>query len=180
MAASWSNVAKDEDRRLFLRRMDEVEPTPIDGTVGAQRPFFSPDDRWLGFFAQGKLRMVPVTGGAARVLADAPAALGASWGPSGAIVFAGESQAGLRRVEVEGGSVEELTTPDMAGVSHRWPEFLPGGDAVLYTLWRGPLGTMRGSRCSISPPAPAPSSSRGAARPVSSPRESSSTIGRTN
>ena len=132
-------VAKDEDRRLFLRRMDELEPSPIDGTVGAQRPFFSPDDRWLGFFAQGKLQVVPVTGGTARVLADAPAALGACWGPSGTLVFAGEPQAGLRRVAAAGGSVEELTSPEAAGVSHRWPELLPGGDAVLYTLWRGRL-----------------------------------------
>ena len=76
------------DRQLFVRRLDRTESAPLSGTEGARNHFFSPDGQWLGFFAEGKLKKIAVTGGAAVTLADAPDDRGGSWSEDGTIVFA--------------------------------------------------------------------------------------------
>jgi eukaryotic-like serine/threonine-protein kinase len=78
-------------QQVYLRAMDSLEAKPIPGTEGAVNPFFSPDGRWLGFFAGEKLKKVSVSGGAALTLGDAPSPRGASWGSLGMIAFATES-----------------------------------------------------------------------------------------
>ena len=75
-------------QQLYLRAMDSLEAKPIAGTEGAIQPFFSPDGQWLGFFAAGKLKKVPVSGGATLTLGDALDPCGASWGSQGMIAFA--------------------------------------------------------------------------------------------
>jgi serine/threonine-protein kinase len=119
-------------QQLYLRAMDSSTPRPIPGTEGAVNPFFSPDGQWLGFFARGKLKKVSVSGGSTQTLGDALFPRGASWGGQGMIVFAPASASILQQVSEAGGVPQTLTHLDKAEVSHRWPEFLPGGKALLF------------------------------------------------
>jgi eukaryotic-like serine/threonine-protein kinase len=120
------------NQRLYLRAMDSLESTPIPGTEGAFDPFFSPDSQWLGFFAGGKLMKVAVSGGAALNLGDAAFPYGASWSSQGIIAFAPATVLALQQLPDAGGTPKPLTRFENADVSHRWPEFLPGGKAVLF------------------------------------------------
>ena len=118
---------------LHVRRLDQLQATPLSGTDGAGSAFFSPDGQWLGFFADNKLKKVSVTGGAAVTLADAPNARGGSWADDGTIVFVPDTRVGVMRVSSSGGKPEPLTTLGEGEVTQRWPQMLPGGKAVLYT-----------------------------------------------
>jgi serine/threonine-protein kinase len=131
---------RDELLRLYLRPLDDTEATPIAGTEGAKSPFFSPDGRWLGFFAQSKLKKVTVSGTALEVLADAPAARGGVWGTDGAIYFAPTNASSLWKVPAAGGAVSEVTRLERAAgeISHRWPELTPDGKTLLFSVWTGP------------------------------------------
>ena len=132
-------VRRGGTSQLYLRSLQKLEPTPIPGTEDGTAPFTSPDGEWLGFFAEGKLKVVPFTGGRATAIADGPSPRGASWGPDGKIVFAPLTVGGLSTVSTTGGSIETLTTldPERDGKSHRWPSYLPGGKALLFTSWTG-------------------------------------------
>ena len=123
-------------RQLFVRTRDRIEPRPVAGTEGASSPFFSPDGKWIGFFADGKVKKVPTEGGVATVLADAPNNRGGVWLADDSIVYAPDYPSGLMRVSARGGTPEVLTTPDAAGGerTHRWPTYLPGDAAVLFTI----------------------------------------------
>jgi serine/threonine-protein kinase len=120
-----------------MRRVEDLEASPLRGTEGARNPFFSPDGQWIAFFAEGNLKKIAVTGGGAVTLCDSPDNRGGSWGEDGTIVFTpgGGPGVGLSRVPSAGGTPEVLTKPDpRAGeATHRWPQVLPGGKAVLYT-----------------------------------------------
>ena len=122
-------------RMLYLRRLDQLQATPLTGTEDALGPFFSPDNRWLAFFAGDKLKKVPVNGGTAITLADALNARGGTWSEDGTIVFAPDTAPGatLLRVSDAGGRVAPVTTMVGGEVTHRWPHVLPGGRALLYT-----------------------------------------------
>jgi serine/threonine-protein kinase len=124
---------------LFVRPVDRLEATPLAHGVGLRDPFVSPDGQWVGFF-DGPLVMkrVPLTGGAPVLVArlDAPEQ-GATWAADGTIIFAtGTTATGLQRVSADGGSPVVLTRPDHARgeTTHRWPEQLPGGRTILYTV----------------------------------------------
>ncbi len=119
-------------QQLYLRTMDSLEATPILGTEGAAHPFFSPDGQWLGFFANQKLKKISVRGGAAQTLADATLSNGASWRSQGTIAFSAATSSFLQQVPEAGGEPQELTHLEAGEVSHRWPEFLPGGKAMLF------------------------------------------------
>ena len=139
-------VARDGDAsQLYLRASDQLEARAIDGAEGARQPFFSHDSHWLAFYARvtsigtGRvLKKVAVSGGAPVTIADlAGAHRGGSWGPDGRIVlgtrlFAG----GLSQVWLEEGAAEPLTVPDRERheESHRFPQMLPGGKALLFTM----------------------------------------------
>jgi serine/threonine-protein kinase len=128
------NVA--ERPQLFLRRLDQLTAAPLPGTQGARTPFFSPDGQWVAFFADGQLKRIAVNGGAAVVLANAPAPRGGTWSEDGTIFFTpGSLGVGLSRVSSSGGATEVLTRPDPAAgeATHRWPQALPGAKAVLFT-----------------------------------------------
>ena len=122
--------------QLYVRRLEQLQATPLTGTEEAASPFFSPDSQWIAFFAQGKLKKIPVTGGAVVTLCDAANGRGGSWGEDGTIVFT-PSVAGsglfLWRVSSGGGKPEPLPKPGDGEVTQRWPQVLPGGKAVLYT-----------------------------------------------
>jgi serine/threonine-protein kinase len=120
--------------QLYVRRLGELSAVPLAGTVDARNPFFSPDGRWVAFFAGGQLRKVAVTGGAAVTLCAVSDNRGGTWAEDGSIVFQPTSSgSGLSRVPSSGGAPAPLTTLGTGQATHRWPHVLPGGKAVLYT-----------------------------------------------
>jgi Tol biopolymer transport system component len=126
-------------RQLYVRAFNNPDGKAIPGTEGASIPFFSPDGRWLGFFAQGKLKKVSIDGGAPVSLCDVGLGGGASWGADDTIVFSSARDSGLWRIPATGGQPQALTTPDPAKgeYSHRYPQFLPGGKGVVFTSLNG-------------------------------------------
>ena len=127
-------VANAEGRpQLWIRPLDETTPRPISGTNGASAPFWSPDGRTIGFFADGKLKTISVASGAAQVLADAPSGRGGTWNRDDVIVFAPETNGvGLMRVAATGGTATAVTRLGPGHSSHRWPQFLPNGRQFLF------------------------------------------------
>ena len=124
--------------QLYARTMDQLTVAPISGTGGGSSPFFSPDGQWVGFFVDGELRKVPVSGGPAVTLCKAAALFGASWGDDNTIVFATQRNGGLSRVPASGGTPESLTTPQAGEYAHRLPHMLRGSRAVIFTILKGP------------------------------------------
>ena len=124
--------------QLFVRALDALEPVAV--FTGAPRgPFVSPDGQWIGFVdGNAVLKKVAVTGGPAVTLATLDSTpRGATWGPDDTIIFATNSATtGLQRVAAAGGPTTVLTRPDRAQgeADHLWPELLPGGRAVLFTI----------------------------------------------
>ncbi len=125
-------LGADGKQRIYLRPLDQLEATPLSGTEGAIAPFFSPDGEWIGFFADGKLKKVAVQGGAPVALCNAPGPRGGSWSEDGTIVFAPNVVGGLFRVSSAGGTPQSLTTLGKGEGGHRWPQVLPGGEAVVF------------------------------------------------
>lgn len=126
----------DDPLQLYLRSMDEFEAFPMPGAENARLPFFSPDGRWVGFWADGALQKVAVQGGAPVKICDLPVGFrGGSWGPDDTIILGGENT-GLRRVSARGSEPVAITTPNMERREdyHAWPEMLPGGRDVLFTI----------------------------------------------
>ena len=127
-------------QQLYLRAVDGSETKVLAGTELATNPFFSPDGQWSGFFAQGKLKKVSISAGTIQTLCEAPDGRGGNWAPDGSIYFAATNTAGLSKVSASGGTPTAVTTLDRANgeVTHRWPQVLPGGRAVMFTVWTGP------------------------------------------
>jgi serine/threonine protein kinase len=125
-------------QRLYLRAMDSLqEAQPIPDTEGASSPFFSPDSQWLGFLAGGQLKKISVGGGAAATITFSAYAGGANWGSQGMIAFPPANLSFLQQVPDAGGAPLPLTRLGKSDSSHRWPEFLPGGKAVLFAASDG-------------------------------------------
>ena len=137
-------AAKADFRKLYVRRLDESQSQVIAGTAGARRPFLSPSGQWVGFFAGGELRVVPVTGGSPRTLAAATGALGAVWVDDDSIVFARGPGWGLHLVTLSSGNSSAITAPDRAAgeSAHCWPTLLHGRK-IVYTGWRGHMARSR-------------------------------------
>jgi serine/threonine protein kinase len=125
--------ASDTERRICTRRLDQAQPIALAGTEGVQTVFFSPDGKWIGFSAHGKLRKVSVEGGAAITLCDAPFERGASWSEDGFIIASLNSPNGLARIPENGGAPQPLTQFRPGEQRDRWPQVLPGVNAVLFT-----------------------------------------------
>jgi serine/threonine-protein kinase len=118
---------------LYVRHLDQLSATVLNGTEGADTPCFSPDGRWIAFIAGGKLKKVPTAGGPVVILADAPEPRGVSWAEDGTIIYAPHFRRALMRVPSLGGEARPLTTLANGEISHRFPQALPGGRAVLFT-----------------------------------------------
>jgi eukaryotic-like serine/threonine-protein kinase len=147
---SFPAISPDGSRLVFCARLNSGEPilwiralsastfVLIPGTEGARDPFWSPDSRSIGFFANGKLKTVGAELGAGppsvQTLADAPQPRGGTWSPDGTIVFARNIEDGLYRVPASGGDVTAVTTLDRRKLenSHRWPQFFPDGRHLLF------------------------------------------------
>lgn len=124
----------DGGQVLATRLLSETRPALLAGTENGRDPFFSPDGEWIGFFADGKMRKIPVQGGVPAVLCDTVSARGASWGSDGNVIAALNITGGLSRIPAEGGTPQPITKPRGAASTHCWPQTLPGSDAVLFTL----------------------------------------------
>jgi eukaryotic-like serine/threonine-protein kinase len=132
---------EDGRPRLYLRELGALAVKPIAGTEGGSHPFFSPDGQWVGFWAEGSLRKLPLAGGEPQVVAPAQRLRGAAWLADDTIVFAPTATSGLHRVPSAGGAVQPLTSIDASAGedSHRWPAALPGGRGLLFNV-SGPSG----------------------------------------
>jgi Tol biopolymer transport system component len=117
--------------QLFVRRFDEVEPHALVGTEDATYPFWSPDSRQIGFFAEGRLKIVRVAGGPPQSICPAANARGGTWSTRGEIVFVPDINRPLYRVSVVERTATPLGTLPAGHTGHRWPQFLPGEDRVL-------------------------------------------------
>jgi serine/threonine-protein kinase len=131
---------RDGDRRLVLRALDRPEERVLPGTGGALSPFFSPDGEWVAFFTETGLKKVPLAGGTpVTICATPPVPRGGVWGDDGTIYFSPDFSRGLQRVAAAGGRPEDVTRVDFAAgeSNHLLPELLPGGDVLLFTVWKG-------------------------------------------
>ncbi|HUG98475.1 MAG TPA: protein kinase [Gammaproteobacteria bacterium] len=122
-------------RTLLLRRLDEPDVRPLAGGEGGSSPFFSPDGRWIGFWADGQLRKLPLAGGVAIPLCRAQRPSGVSWGDDGHIVF-GQGGAGIFEVSADGGEARLLLQPQRSRgeLAMHGPQWLGDRRALLYTL----------------------------------------------
>jgi serine/threonine-protein kinase len=124
-------------RGLYLRPLDQLTATLIPATEEAESPFFSPDGQWIGYWAAGQIRRVPLGGGPSVPIVATSQLFGISWGDDDRLVFA-SSSGGLLEVPATGGSATTLTSPnaERGEFTHRLPHVLPGSDGVLFTLTR--------------------------------------------
>ena len=122
---------------VWVRPLDSMSAQPLAGTEDASYPFWSPDSRTLGFFADGKLKIIDASGGAVQTLADAPETRGASWGKDGTILYTPNATSTMMRIPASGGTpAQALSTKQPTDItstlSERWPAFLPDGDHFLF------------------------------------------------
>jgi DNA-binding winged helix-turn-helix (wHTH) protein len=138
--------------RLMTRRLDQQVSMPLAGTEGASSFFFSPDSASMAFVAGGKLRRLALDGTSVVALTDAAEGRGGSWAEDGSIVFAAGISGGLMRVTQNGGPAEPITRLAPNEFTHRWPQFLPGGRAILFTSNTTPTWWSRGRVEALSLP----------------------------
>jgi eukaryotic-like serine/threonine-protein kinase len=122
-------------RRLFLRPLDSEKVVEIEGTAGAEAPFWSPDSRFIAFFADGKLKKIPAAGGPSEELCPASFDIVGSWNREGTILFSQLApRPGIFRVSDKGGEALRVTSadPSRSEVADIWPYFLPDGRRFLY------------------------------------------------
>ena len=129
-------AAGDGGSKLWLRLLDQTTAQPLPSTEGATFPFWAPDSRAIGFFADAKLKRLDLPGGKAQELADASNGRGGAWSRDGVILFAANVISGLLRVPATGGTPTSVTRPAPGELGHRFPEFLPDGRRFIF--WVGP------------------------------------------
>ena len=132
--------------RLYLRTIDRDEPRLIPGSEGATGPFLSPDGEWVGFFANGSLQKLRVTGGRPVTLCPARSGAGAVWSDSGEILFGGGPGGGLATVSDQGGDPVVVTAPAPGSrdIRYAFPDLLPGHRGVIFTVM-----TLSGSHVAV-------------------------------
>jgi Tol biopolymer transport system component len=130
-------VARDSSGKsvLWIRPLDSLAVQPLAGTENPSFPFWSPDSRMIGFFADGRLKKIDALGGPVQTLCDAPISRGGTWSSAGVILFA-PHLGPLYRVSASGGIATPVTRidPSRGEDSHRWPFFLPDGQHFLYLV----------------------------------------------
>ena len=124
--------------QLWLRAMDALQAQPMPSTEGAIYPFWSPDSRYIGFFADEKLKKVAANGGPSQALCDAPTARGGTWSRDDVILFSSEGGGSIRRVAAAGGASSDVMKDG------RHPVFFPDGRHFLYTAQSGTSRLFKG------------------------------------
>ena len=134
-------------RLLQWRALGDFTPTPLPGTEGASMPAFSPDGKWVAFHQDGHLRKIALAGGSVVEIAPADMGPGMTWGEDGRIYFSSLGNGGIWRVPEVGGVPEPVTevADSAAEHMHAWPQLLPGGKELLFTVL-GPSGGALDSR----------------------------------
>jgi Tol biopolymer transport system component len=130
--------------QLYVRAFDALTPQLLPGTTGGAMPFWSPDSRNIGFYADGQMKRIAAAGGPALTICDVGVVgRGGTWSRDGVIVFAPSPSGPLHQVKDSGGQSTPVTQLDIAQgeTSHRWPQFLPDGKHFLYFVRFGGLGT---------------------------------------
>ncbi len=140
---------------LYVRPLNSSAFRRLEGTDGASYPFWSPDSRFIGFFADAKLKKIPAGGGVLQILCDAPAGRGGSWSSKGMILFAPNIASPIAVVPEGGGEPRQVTSIPPGFATHRLPYFLPDAKHFLFvaseassnteaesTLQAGELGSM--------------------------------------
>ncbi len=119
---------------LWLRSIGDLAAHAIPGTEGAVFPFWSPDSRFLAFFAGGKLMKADLAGAPPLSVCDAPNGRSGSWNRDGVIIFSPDTTTEIYRVPAAGGAATPVTKLDAARseTTHRWATFLPDGKRFLY------------------------------------------------
>jgi serine/threonine protein kinase len=119
---------------LWIRSVEALEPRVLPGTTGASAPFWSPDNRFIGFFADGGLRKVELSTGSSQTICEAADPRGGTWGRHRTILFSANGGSGLYSVAESGGNVSQVTflSEKREEASHRFPSFLPDGHHFLY------------------------------------------------
>ena len=131
---AFSAQAKGGAPQLWVRSLDTLVSHPLADTQDGFAPFWSPDGRWIAFFANGKLKKVEASGGPVETLCDAPLGRGGAWNSEGLIVFSPNLSQPLYSVPANGGLAKPLTQLDASRqeVTHRWPTFLPDGKHYIF------------------------------------------------
>ena len=133
-------------QKLWLRPLDQIAARPLAGTEGARNPFWSPDSRSIGFFAEGKLKRIDVAGGLPQLVANALHGSGGTWNREGVIVFSPAMGTPLFRVPASGGESVAVTRVDPPlQTQHSFPHFLPDGRQILFSSWGAESGIYLGS-----------------------------------
>ena len=129
-------VGADGENALWMRPLSTATAQPLHGAEGAKFPFWSPDSRRIGFFADGKLKTVDTGTAAVSILGDAPGGHGGSWNGEGVIIFSRDVGSPLFRVSENGGASTPITriAREGSGQGHRWPVFLPDGKHFVYLV----------------------------------------------
>jgi predicted Ser/Thr protein kinase len=135
-------AARRSVQQVFLRAIEQSEGRPVPGTEGADGVFFSPDSQWLGFVVgRNVIKKIPVTGGAAVTLGSGRVIVGASWGTHGGIAVGFGAGSPLQQIPDSGGVAQTLAPLAEGQAGSAWPEWLPGGKAVLFSTGT-PAGAM--------------------------------------
>jgi serine/threonine protein kinase len=128
-----------EGSQMWLQKLDSSVPKLLPGTTGASRPFWSPDNQSIGFFADGKLKRTDINGTLPRNLADAPDTRGGSWNAAGIIIFSASAGTPISKIPEIGGTPVDVTVLSKSSqdAAHRWPTFLPDGKHFTYVVSAG-------------------------------------------
>jgi len=141
-------VADDGSTALWVRSLASGATQQFSNTADARFPFWSPDGKWVAFFAEGKLKKLEVDSGAVQTICDAHSGWGGDWNREDVLIFAGDVAGPLDRVSAAGGVPVPVTKllHEASAEGHRWPSFLPDGRHFLYQVdWVGASGTYVGS-----------------------------------
>ena len=134
----YAATTPDGLTRLWLRELDSTEARPLSGTVSGSLPFWSPDSRSIGFFADAKLKRMSLDSGAVHTLANAQAPAGGTWNSAGTILFCPHVSGDIYRVSAAGGEVQAaLARTDGRRLPYRFPQFLPDGRHFIYSVISG-------------------------------------------
>ena len=122
-------LVQEGKQQIQVRALDSLELVPLAGTEGAASPFWSPDSRYIGFFADAKLKKIERGGGPVQTLCDALGGWGGTWNRDGDILFSTDALGTVQRVAASGGAVTDV--PHEQGTIQAYPFFLPDGEHYL-------------------------------------------------
>jgi eukaryotic-like serine/threonine-protein kinase len=133
---AFNATGSDGKTQIWIRPLNALTAQPLPGTEGTRRPFWSPDSRFLGFVADGKLKKIDVTGGPPTKICDAPTGVDGTWSPEGVILLDGTGPDPILRVSAAGGTPVVQVKPEAARKETQigWPEFLPDGRHYIYMV----------------------------------------------